>query len=136
MSHQLKLNCQICKYPRLTNLSRHLTTVHGINGQERKCLLAKARFQFYLDNKIIFNHLYQKQILYLHSLVTVFQKHSHYLSKRNCQTQYHPTLHQMRMKTSKFHVLMIVASVIREFGALMFLLWTTISSNCTIPSAC
>ena len=44
MSHQLKLNCPICNYPRLTNLSRHLTTVHGINGQERKCLLAKAHF--------------------------------------------------------------------------------------------
>ena len=44
MSYQLKLNGPICKYPRLTNLSRHLTTVHGINGQERKCLLAKAHF--------------------------------------------------------------------------------------------
>ena len=44
MSYQLKLNCPICKYPRLTNLSRHLTTVHGINRQERKCLLAKAHF--------------------------------------------------------------------------------------------
>ena len=44
MSQQLKLNCPICNYHRLTNLSRHITTVHGINGQERKCLLAKARF--------------------------------------------------------------------------------------------
>ena len=44
MSYQRKLNCPICEFPRLTNLSGHLTTVHGINGQERKCLLAKARF--------------------------------------------------------------------------------------------
>ena len=44
MSYQRKLNCPICDFPRLTNLSRHLTTVHGINGQERKCLLAEARF--------------------------------------------------------------------------------------------
>ena len=44
MSHQLKLNCPICNYPRLTNLSRHLRTVGGINGQERKYLLAKAHF--------------------------------------------------------------------------------------------
>ena len=44
MSYGLKLNCPICEFPRLTNLSRHLTTVHSINGQERKCLLAKARF--------------------------------------------------------------------------------------------
>ena len=44
MPNQLKLNCPICNYPRLTNLSLHLTEVHGINGQERKCLLAKARF--------------------------------------------------------------------------------------------
>ena len=33
-------------------------------------------------------------------------------------------------------VLMIVASVMRGFGAPMFPLWTTISSNCTIPSVC
>ena len=44
MSHQLKLNCPICNCPRLANLSYHLTKVHGINGQQRKCLLAKARF--------------------------------------------------------------------------------------------
>ena len=44
MPHQLKLNCPICNYPRLADLSDHLTKVHGINGQERKCLLAKARF--------------------------------------------------------------------------------------------
>ena len=44
MSHQLKLNCPICNYPKLTNLSCHLTTVHGINGQERKALLLRARF--------------------------------------------------------------------------------------------
>ena len=38
------MKCPICNYPRLTNLSDHLTKVHGINGQERKCLLAKACF--------------------------------------------------------------------------------------------
>ena len=43
MSHQIKLNCPICNYPRFINLSDHLTKVHGINEQERKCLLAKAR---------------------------------------------------------------------------------------------
>ena len=44
MSHQLKLNCPICNYPRLANLSDHLTKVHGINRQERKILLRRARF--------------------------------------------------------------------------------------------
>ena len=44
MSHQLKLNCPICNYPKLTNLSRHLTTVHGISGKGRKALLLRARF--------------------------------------------------------------------------------------------
>ena len=44
MSHQLKLNCPICNYPRLTNLSRHLTTVHSISGKEKKALLLRARF--------------------------------------------------------------------------------------------
>ena len=44
MSQQRKLNCPICNYPILTNLTRHLTTVHGINGQERKALLRRACF--------------------------------------------------------------------------------------------
>ena len=44
MSHQLKLNCPICHYPKLTNLSRHLTTAHDISGKERKALLLRARF--------------------------------------------------------------------------------------------
>ena len=44
MFHQLKLNCPICNYPKPTNLSRHLTTVHGISGKERKALLLRARF--------------------------------------------------------------------------------------------
>ena len=44
MSHQLKLNCPICNYSRLTNLSRHLTTVHAISGKERKTLLLRACF--------------------------------------------------------------------------------------------
>ena len=44
MSYQRKLNCPICNYPRLANLSDHLTKVHGINEQEKKCFLAKARF--------------------------------------------------------------------------------------------
>ena len=44
MSHQLKLNCPICNYPKLTNLSRHPTTAHGISGKQRKALLLRARF--------------------------------------------------------------------------------------------
>ena len=47
MSHQLKLNCPICNYPKLANLSHHLTTVHGINGQERKALLPRAHFSVF-----------------------------------------------------------------------------------------
>ena len=46
MSHQLKLNCPICNYPKLTNLSCHLTTVHNISGKERKALLLRAHFSF------------------------------------------------------------------------------------------
>ena len=37
------MNCPICNYPKLTNLSCHLTTVHGISGKERKALLLRAR---------------------------------------------------------------------------------------------
>ena len=44
MSQQRKLNRPICNYPRLTNISRHLTTVHGISDKERKALLLRARF--------------------------------------------------------------------------------------------
>ena len=43
MSQQRKLKCPICNYPKLTNLSRHLTTVHGISDKERKALLLRAR---------------------------------------------------------------------------------------------
>ena len=95
MSYQLKLNCPICNYPKLTNLSRHLTTVHGISGKERKALLLRARFSILSTQPDQPQPLYQKQSINLHSLVTVFQKRPHYLSKRNYQT-----LHQMKMKTS------------------------------------
>ena len=44
MSQQRKLECPICRHPRLTNLGRHLTTVHDISGKERKSLLRRARF--------------------------------------------------------------------------------------------
>ena len=43
MSHELKLNRPICNHPNLTNLSHHLTTVHGISGNERKALSRRAR---------------------------------------------------------------------------------------------
>ena len=43
MSQQQKSNCPICNYPKLTNLSHHLTTVHGISDKERKTLLLRAR---------------------------------------------------------------------------------------------
>ena len=42
MSHELKLNCPICNHPNRTNLSRHLTTVHGMSGKERRALLQRA----------------------------------------------------------------------------------------------
>ena len=44
MSHQLKLKRPICNYPKLTILSRYLTTVHDISGKERKALLLRACF--------------------------------------------------------------------------------------------
>ena len=44
MSQQRKLECPICRHPRLTNLGCHLTTVHDISGKERKSLLQIARF--------------------------------------------------------------------------------------------
>ena len=36
--------CPVCNHPKLFNLSDHLNKVHGINGQERKYLLAKAPY--------------------------------------------------------------------------------------------
>ena len=44
MSYQLKLSCSICNHPNLANVTRHLTTVHGISGKERKALLRRAHF--------------------------------------------------------------------------------------------
>ena len=43
MSQQRKLECPICRHPRLTNLGCHLTTVHDISGKDRKSLLQRAR---------------------------------------------------------------------------------------------
>ena len=42
--------------------------------------------QFHLCNQINNSHLYQKQILHLHSLVAVFQSHHHKLSKKKLPT--------------------------------------------------
>ena len=53
-----------------------------MDKRENVCCL-KHVSQFYLHNQINHNHLYKKHILHLHSLVTVFQNHTHYLSKRN-----------------------------------------------------
>ena len=50
MPQQRKLDCPFCNHPRLTNLSYHLIRSHSISRKERKALLRKARFQFYLDN--------------------------------------------------------------------------------------
>ena len=44
MSYHLKLNCPICSHPSLTNLTQHLTRIHGISGQGRKALLRRACF--------------------------------------------------------------------------------------------
>ena len=44
MPRQRKLDCPICKYPRLTNLSDHLIRSHNIPDKERKALLRSARF--------------------------------------------------------------------------------------------
>ena len=38
------MNCPICNYPKLTNLSHYLTTAHGISDKEGKVLLLRACF--------------------------------------------------------------------------------------------
>ena len=39
------ISCPICYQPSIVDLSRHLLRAHGIDGQERKSWLRKARFQ-------------------------------------------------------------------------------------------
>ena len=109
MPQQRKLDCPICNYSRLTILCDHLIRSHNISGKEGKLYCEEHVFVFYLDNQNNLNNLSQDQILHLNNVGTLFLKHSHYLGKRNYQTQYHPTVHQLKMKTSKFHVLMIIA---------------------------
>ena len=82
--------CPVCNHPKLFNLSDHLTKVHGINGQERKYWLSKAPYYTISSMQCVLIHLYHNQILRLHSLVTVFQKHHHYLSKGNYRTPIPP----------------------------------------------
>ena len=100
MSYRQKLNCPTCNYPRLANLSDHLTKVHGINGEETKCLLAKARFSVLSSQP----DQSQPSIPKIDSTPEQFGKSlpktPPLLEQKNYQTQCHPTLHQMRMKTS------------------------------------
>ena len=95
MSHQLKLNCPICNYPKLTNLSHHLTTAHDISGKERKALLLRARFSV----SSMQSDQPQPSIPPLNSTPAQSggsrPKHLLYQSKANCQT-----LHQIRPKTT------------------------------------
>ena len=100
MSHQVKSNCPTCNYPKLTNLGHHLTTVHDISGKERKALLLRARVTVSSTQP----DQQQPSIPEADSTPTQFgnslPKSSSQTEQNNFQPQHHPTLHQMRMKTS------------------------------------
>ena len=87
--------CPVCEHPRVVKLSDHLIGPPNISDKEGKLYFEEHVLR--LCHAKMENHLY---IQLPHSLVTVFQKHPHYLSKRNYQIQYHPTLHQTKIKTS------------------------------------
>ena len=100
MPQQRKLDCPICYHPRLTNLSDHLIRSHNISDKERKALLQRAHFS------VLSRQPEQPHPSIPQSDSTPGQcgytvpEHPHYLSKGSYQTQYHPTLHQMKMKMS------------------------------------
>ena len=223
MSHQLKLNCPICNYARLANLSNHLTKVHGINGRVRFSVLSRQSEQPHsqtdslptqcgytvpetsslpvqrqppnpksdenednedelipclydshtsyervwgtnvpvMDHDIFKLHHpfsmvvagpqgagkneFVKQLLFLkcyimtdplETIVWFYGRHQPDLF--SSLTQEIPSIEfyeglPTNIEVMFVHVFMIVIPVMREFGAPMFLLWTTIFSNYIIP---
>ena len=90
--------CPGCYRCKLCNLSDHLTKVHGmVNEQDTKYWLFKAVYS------TISSHAEQPYPPVLQSKFTLVQYG--YTAPRtssepeNYQTQYHPTPHQMKMKT-------------------------------------
>ena len=136
MSHEPKLNCPICKYPRLTNLSRHLTTVHGINGQERKCLLAKARFSVLSMQP----DQPQSSIPEAHSTPTQFgnslPKTSPLPEQKKLPNPVPPNSTSEEKEDELIPCPYDSRISYERVWAPMFPLSTTISSNCAIPSVC
>ena len=100
MPQQRKLDCPFCNHPRLINLSDHFSKCHNLNEQKEDIGQRKQNFQLYLDNQNILNHLFHNQTLHLDNVGTLFLIHPYYLSKRNYQSQYHPNLHQVKVKMS------------------------------------
>ena len=131
MSQQRKLNCPICNYPKLTNLSRHLTTVHGISDKERKALLLRARF---LPSPTQQDRP-QPSTPLADSALTQF---GNSLPK----TSSLPEQRQLPNPTSNENEDELIPCLYdsrisyERVWAPMFLLWTMTSSNCTTPSVC
>ena len=122
--------CPVCNHSKLFNLSDHLNKVHGINGQERKYWLYKAPYSTISSHAV-----------HVHSSVP--QSYSTPAQFGNSLPKTSSLPEQKKLldpvpsnSTSDENVLMIVASVMRGFGAPMFLLWTMTTSNCTTPSVC
>ena len=96
MSQQRKLDCPICNHSELTNLSDHLIHSHNVYGKKKKTLLRRARFSVLSMQP----DQSQQSIPQSDSTPAQFGNSLPKASSLPEQTQYHPTPHQMKMKTN------------------------------------
>ena len=83
--------CPVCNHPKLFNLSDHLNKIHGINGQGRKYWLSKAPYSTISSHAVRAHSSVPQSYSTPAQFGNSLPKHPHYLSKRNYQTQFHPT---------------------------------------------
>ena len=119
MPQQRKLDCPICNHRRLTNVSDHLTRSHNISGKEKKALLRRYVFFSVLSRQPEQPHPSVPQSDSTPGQCGYTVPGTSSLPSKGNYTK--PNTTQL------CYVLMIVASVMREFEAPMFLLWIIIS---------
>ena len=96
--------CPVCEHPSVVNSSDHLIRSHNISGKERKASLRKARFMA-MSCRIGEPSICSTTRQFGNSL----PKTSSFPEQKKLPNPIPSNSPQMRMKTSQFHVHMIVA---------------------------
>ena len=123
--------CPICNHPKLFNLSDHLNKVHDINGQERKYWLCKAPYSTISPHTV-----------HAHSSIPRSNSTPAQFGNSLPKTSSLPEQMQLPNPASKENEDELIPCLYdsrisyERVWVPMFLLWTTISSNCIIPLVC